>query len=410
LLGIAARGLLLLSQGMKTISYWKFVLLITLLLSPRVFSEVSVDICAHLDPNIDEQIVEHLRFYKPHIFKKDCQSNVHVRQSDHDLLSIRAESGTRLADKMVFKGTNDRDVVFMLPQLPLDDLMNGMCEEFLGCEYDYNPNSYRWGLINMVPEKKMIDGEIVEVRNFPFDVFEWSKGASTKKIFVNNIVSKSLQCRRDIAASCENQIPPMFEKLTEPNLKVAFVLDISGSIVSHSCYDMPCTEFMIRSFRSQLDHMHPTTLVNLYLYNEVKVDGPKESLGRKLFKDPVPLQTMVKKFEAMANRDYIIYPEIVQRGAQATLAVENIGTHIFYLDDMFDRELDRVYLFSDFMDYHPTYKVPEWKEVIHDDIEKRKKAPWKLVIRSFAKLDESSYRFMEEFMPDLNLGHVPAHK
>lgn len=392
-------------QKMKAVSHrWVFVL--TLLLG-TLPSYANLNICGHLDDSIDEEVLQTLNFYKPDVFKSDCQSNIVVEQSskDKDVIQIRGDKYD-LPDRMVLKNDQNKDSVIILPFNFIEKTLNNVCQDFLGCEYDYKQSSLSYDLLTMVPEKKMDqDGEVCEDINYPYEVFEWNVGKSSKKIFVNRYILKGLQCKRDRGRKCDNEIPPLFEKISEENLKVAFVLDISGSILDKNCFGMPCDEYMVQAFHSQLKSMPSTTMVNLYLYIDGSASTYDTYNGLRIYNQPVSLLQMTQKFQTMANKDDVIHPDSKANG------FNNLNTHLFYLDDMFDRNYDRVYLFSDFIDYkRPGHNKIDWEVMSPVDIAKRKQAPWKLIVRSFGHLDSNSYDFFNEFAPDVNLGHVPEQK
>ncbi|MEZ4845607.1 MAG: hypothetical protein R2877_01135 [Bdellovibrionota bacterium] len=393
---------------MKAVSHrWVFMVLgVIIFQSQTVFS--SVDLCAHIHDSVDPEVQLILAYQKPQIFRPDCNSNVVVEQYPNPTtIRIRGESNRHQPSKMVFQSDEGLDTLMTLPSGDLVQTMSNVCEEFLGCGYIYKTNSLSYDPVSKSPHKEVWNGEVVEVCDEKFQLYEWSRGMIRRDHFVNRLAVKSMQCTKSKFSIFKDDIPSLFGYVIGPNLKIVFVLDTSVSVRNSICHGMNCYDFMIKSFKSQLSKMHSSTQVNLYLYDDISNPHQIQGDGRKVFPHLVSIPEMLEKLNAMEKANALMDKEVVPVDEQPKLNVESMGTHLFYLEDLYDQDLDKVYIFSDFMDYRRVAYQIEWNKLLPIDIEKRHQASWELIVRSFGTEKESIAQFIREIQPDLNLGTVP---
>jgi len=373
-----------------------FLILLTLFFSTTTYA--TVDFCARIDDSVDESLLHDLMIYRPQVFKETCDSNVIIEEYPTDVIRIRGTGDSNQPVRMIFKNDFECDTVVALPPTDLEGTMDQFCRDFLGCGYRYKGNSLFYDLFQRTSEKKISDGKIQEVLDDSFQLYEWSRESNPNKTWVNRLIIKSFQCLKAKENYCNDEIQPMFERRSEPNQKVVFVIDVSASVEGSRCYDMDCRDFIIESFKAQLKNLHATTLVNLYLYNAHNEDG------RRVFNHLVTIPELEKKFQTILERNLI-------RGLEQedeALGIVRVPTHIFQLEELYDQPLDRVYVFSDFMDYRAPTGSIAWDVLLPNDIAKLQKASWELVTRSFARLDWGSELFFQEFQPQRYLGHVQS--
>ena len=373
-----------------------FLILLTLFFSTTTYA--TVDFCARIDDSVDESLLHDLMIYRPQVFKETCDSNVIIEEYPTDVIRIRGTGDSNQPVRMIFKNDFECDTVVALPSTDLEGTMDQFCRDFLGCGYRYKGNSLFYDLFQRTSEKKINDGKIQEVLDDSFQLYEWSRESNPNKAWVNRLIIKSFQCLKAKENYCSEEVQPMFERRSEPNQKVVFVIDVSDSVRGRECYGMNCQQFIIESFKSQLRNLHPSTMVNLYLYNS------HYEAGRRIFDRLVTIPELERKFQTIVDQNLI---EGLEQEDLA-LGIVRVPTHIFQLEELYDQKLDRVYLFSDFMDYKGPGSTILWNEVLPNDFAKMKNVSWELVTRSFAMLDGSSELFLKEFGPQRYLGHVQS--